>query len=264
MSGRRVALVTGATGGIGLATAQALARAGYALAITAPSADELDVAARSLPEGSFAITGDLGDLAFVASLSPAVRDRLGRIDLLVNNAAWRELRTMRHVTTESWERTLRICLTAPAFLARDVAATMLPGGVIVNVSSVMAHRGFGVATAYVAAKAGLDAVTRDLAVLYGPAGVRVIGVAPGAVDTAMSADYTADETAARMRAFSEQMIPAGRWASAAEIASAIVALASADLSYLNGTTVALDGGWSANLYPRELRERLFPPRDGTS
>jgi 3-oxoacyl-[acyl-carrier protein] reductase len=257
MSESRVALVTGASGGIGLATASALARAGYTLAVTAPTETDLEAASRALPAGTVAIAGDLGDLAFVASLAPAVCDRLGRIDLLVNNAAWRELRTMRDVTVASWERTLRVCLTAPAFLARDVAATMSPGGVVVNVSSVMAGRGFGVATAYVAAKAGLDAVTRDLAVLYGPAGVRVIGVAPGAVDTAMSADYAADEASRQMRAFSEQMIPAGRWARADEVAAAIVVLASDALGYLNGTTVALDGGWSANLYPRDLRERLL-------
>lgn len=257
MSSARVALVTGASGGIGLATATALARAGYALAVTAPTAADLEAASRALPAATVAIAGDLGDLEFVSSLARRVRDRLGRVDLLVNNAAWRELRTMRDVTTASWERTLRICLTAPAFLARDVAAGMSPGGVIVNVSSVMASRGFGVATAYVAAKAGLEAVTRDLAVLYGPAGVRVIGVAPGAVDTAMSADYPADEPARQMRAFSEQMIPAGRWARAEEVAAAIVACSSDAMGYLNGTTVALDGGWSANLYPRDLRERLL-------
>lgn len=256
MSQTRVALVTGASGGIGLATATSLARAGYTLAVTAPTATELDVASRALPPGTVAIAGDLGDLEFVASLAATVRERLGRIDLLVNNAAWRELRTMREVTMTSWERTLRICLTAPAFLARDVAAAMSPGGVIVNVSSVMADRGFGVATAYVAAKAGLDAMTRDLAVLYGSAGVRVIGLAPGAVDTVMSADYAEDEATRQMRSFSEQMIPAGRWARPDEVAAAIVALSSDAMSYLNGTTILLDGGWSANLYPRELRERL--------
>jgi 3-oxoacyl-[acyl-carrier protein] reductase len=186
---------------------------------------------------------------------------LGRIDLLVNNAAWREMLTMRRIDVASWERTLRVCLTAPAFLAREVAVGMESrgSGVIVNLSSIMAHRGLGVGTAYVAAKAGLDAVTRDLAVLYGPSGVRVIGIAPGAVDTALSADIaqaTDDNSDDGTRAFSEQMIPAGRWASAEEVARAIVMLSSSDLHYLNGTTIPFDGGWSAAIYPRSIREKM--------
>lgn len=260
MNDRTVALVTGATGGIGLATAAALANAGYRVAASGPTEETLCAARSALPPDALTLSADLADLSAVEGLAASVLREWGRIDLLVNNAAWRELRTMRDVSADSWDRTLRICLTAPAFLARSVAEKMSANrrGVIVNVSSVMAERSFGLATAYVAAKAGLDAVTRELAVLYGGQGIRVVGIAPGAVDTAMSADYAVDETAASVRQFSEEMIPNGRWARPEEIASAIVSVASDQWAYLNGTTISLDGGWSAALYPRTIRESLYP------
>lgn len=258
MTPERVALITGATGGIGLATAQALAAAGCRLAITGPEKAALQRAAAQLPATTIAIPGDLNDLQFVAALTSRVQESGVTIDLLINNAAWRDLRSLRDIDAAAWEKTLRICLTAPALLARDCAAAMASrgGGVIVNISSIMAQRGNGSATAYVAAKAGLDAVTRDLAVLYGSSGVRVVGVAPGAVDTAISADVADGEAARALRDFSEEMIPLGRWATPMEIARAVVAIASDDMAYLTGTTITLDGGWSAALYPGSLREKL--------
>ena len=257
MKHRRTALVTGATTGIGAAIAAELVAAGYRLCITGLDQAELSAAAATLPPDTFAVAGDLADTAFVQSLVPAVRAAGIEIDLLVNNAAWRDLRSMRDIDMDSWERTLRVCLTAPTFLARDVAKGMESrGGVIINISSITANRGYGGATAYIAAKAGLDAVTRDLAILYGGSGVRVIGVAPGAVDTALSADIADGDLAAAVRNFSVDMIPAGRWANPVEVARTVVALASDDFAYLTGTTITLDGGWSAALYPQSLRDKM--------
>lgn len=252
MKNRRVALITGAAGGLGQALTRDLASRGYELALT-------DLAApHALPSDAFFIDGDLSELSFVEGLVDRVVAQCGRIDLLVNAAAWRELLTLRTITPQSFEKTLRIGLTAPAFLARSAAAHMerQQRGVIVNVSSIMADRASGIAPAYVAAKGGLDALTRDLAVLYGRSGVRAVGVAPGAFDGPTSHDYGPADQA--LKTYSEQMIPLGRWATADEVARVIGWLASDEAAYISGTTVVIDGGWTASLYPRNISAQIMP------
>jgi 3-oxoacyl-[acyl-carrier protein] reductase len=170
---------------------------------------------------------------------------------------------MRRIGVESWERTLRVCLTAPAFLARWAAEVMLPRrkGVIINVSSIMAARAGGNAPAYVAAKAGLEGLTFELAALYGRWGLRVLAVRPGAIDTELSRDFrdpAGESLAADVRRWSEGEIPLGRWGRPEEIAAAIAMLASDDASYLTGTCVTLDGGWSINHLPRAMFQRMAP------
>src|SRR5262249_12134218 len=155
-------------------------------------------------------------------------------------AAWRELASMRRISVESWERTLRVCLTAPAFLARWAAEVMEQsgGGVIINISSIRAFQPDGVAAAYVAAKGGLDALTYDLASLYGRSGIRVVAINPGAIDTELSRDYSADSGESLtedLRRSSEDMIPLGRWGCPEDIARMIALVASDDAAYLTGT-----------------------------
>lgn len=272
MSTRRVAFVTGAAGGIGLATAAELGRRGYAVGMLDNQADRLAAATARMRTAGFDVlphSGDLADLAFAEAALRETASHWGRLDLLVNNAAWRELQTMRHISLESWERTLRVCLTAPAFLARWAAGIMEPqgGGVIINVSSIRSFQPDGLAAAYVAAKGGLDALTYDLAALYGRAGIRVVAVNPGAVDTALSHDY-ADPAGASvteaLRRSSEDQIPLGRWGRAEEIARLIAALASDDATYVTGTTIVVDGGWTRNGTPHSLKSRVAPEdfRDG--
>jgi 3-oxoacyl-[acyl-carrier protein] reductase len=205
----------------------------------------------------------VGDLTFSEAAVRETARQFGRLDLLVNNAAWRELVSMRRISLESWEKTLRVCLTAPAFLARTAAEIMEPQkcGVIVNVSSIRAFQPDGLAAAYVATKGGLDSVTCDLAALYGRSGIRVFGIAPGAVDTALSNDYTdaaGESITADLRRASEDDIPLGRWAKPEEIARLIAMLAGDEASYLTGTTIIVDGGWTHNGTPRSLKRRIAP------
>ena len=254
---RKVALVTGASRGIGAATAIEFAGRGYDLAITSNESSPLEAVAAQLKAAGarvFAIAGDLSEMSFVESIAGRVVESLGRIDVLVNNAAWRELVTMRQISLFSWEQTLRICLTAPAFLARSAARDMEKRrtGVIINVSSMMSVHASGIAPAYIAAKGGLDSLTYDLAALYGPAGIRVVAVNPGAVDTDLSKDYSAAdqlEFQQRLREWSEQMIPVRRWASPKEVGRFIAMIASDDASYVSGTTLTVDGGWSDHFQP---------------
>ena len=270
MGDKPVALITGAAGGIGSATALEFARRGYDLALTdVKPLDDVTPPCETSGASVFTLAGDLGDLAFCEQFVNESAAALGHVDVLVNNAAWRDLTTMREITPDAWDKTLRVCLTAPAFLARWAATHMEKRrrGVIINVSSIMAGLSWGLGPAYVAAKGGIDALTRDLAALYGPSGIRVLSISPGAIDTSLSVTKADDPTAAKVREWSEQMIPLGRWGQPAEVARAIAMLAGDDASYLSGASVVVDGGWSHQMYPYELKRALrpdqFPSKDVT-
>jgi NAD(P)-dependent dehydrogenase (short-subunit alcohol dehydrogenase family) len=254
-----VAIVTGAAGGIGAATAHALADAGHRVVLVDINETGLAEICKQLSIEPLAIAGDLSDMSFVASIVPRACERFGRVDALVNNAAWREIISMRRISVESWDKTLRICLTAPAFLARDAAAVMerQKQGVIINVSSLMSQQAAGIAPAYIASKGGIDALTYELASLYGPAGVRVVCLQPGAIDTELSRDVANEENPDDIRSFSDDMIMLGRWGRPEEIANVIAFLASDAASYINGTTLAVDGGWTRQHLPLSLKRRHF-------
>jgi NAD(P)-dependent dehydrogenase (short-subunit alcohol dehydrogenase family) len=266
MNDRPVALVTGSSTGIGAATVLQFALRGYDVVVTGPTEQPPEHSARQAQAAGanvIAIAGDLQDPGFSERLVNATVERFGRLDVLVNNAAWRELLTMREMTSESWEKTIRICLTAPAFLARRCAEQMEKRGrgAIVNVSSMMSQHASGIGSAYVAAKGGLESLTFDLAALYGPVGIRVTAVCPGAIDTQLSTDYrsaTGQSLEAESRKASENMIPLRRWGRPEEIAKVIVFLAGDDASYLTGTTVVVDGGWSTQLSPYDLKRLMKP------
>lgn len=262
----RVALLTGAAGGIGRATALELGRRGYALALVDCHAEKLDALTGELHELGIAALPLAGDLAELDFAEQAVRDtdsQLGRLDLLINNAAWRELASMRKISVESWERTLRVCLTVPAFMSRWAAEVMERSGrgVIINISSIRSFQPDGIAAAYVAAKGGLDALTYDLAALYGRMGIRVVAINPGAIDTELSRDYSDDSGESLtddLRRSSEDMIPMGRWGRPEDIARMIALVASDEAAYLTGTTVVVDGGWTRNGTPHSLKRRMAP------
>ena len=265
MASAPIAIVTGASRGIGAATALELARRGYGVTLVARDPDALAEATRAVQQcGADALTlaGDLADLQFAESVVGTTMERWGRIDVLVNNAAWREVATMRTLSIESWERTVRICLTTPAFMARWTAVHMEArgSGVIVNISSMMSQAASGFSPAYVACKGAMDSLTYELAALYGPAGIRVVAVNPGAIDTAMSRGLSEDDVQADedVRRFSEDMIMLRRWGTSEEIARAIAWVASEEASYLTGTTITLDGGWLHHHFPHSLKKKQFP------
>ena len=266
MNENLVALITGASQGIGAATAIEFAARGHHVALLARNRVALEETAARCAEhgvGTLVLAGDVGDLEWAENAVAQIVEEWGRVDVLVNNAAWREVVTMRQISLASWEKTLRICLTAPAFLARWCAANMQAraSGVIVNVSSINALQAAGLAPAYAAAKGGLDALTYELGALYGSRGIRVVGLSLGAVDTEMSADYPGaqgEQLAADLRDFAEGMIPLRRYASAEEAARTIATLASADASYVHGTNVVADGGWTRHHFSHDLKRRQMP------
>ncbi len=261
MNRRPVAIITGASRGIGLATALELAERGYDLALLAMEADELAAAAAEAQRRGAETTclpGDLADLDYGRQAVEQTAQRYGRIDALVNNAAWRQIVSMRQITVESWEKTMRVCVTAHAFLSRWAAEHMerQGRGAIVNITSMMARQAAGICPAYIAAKGALNALTYELASLYGPGGVRVVAVAPGAIDTEMSRDLADDSTTRSLRQYSQQVISLGRWGSPAEIAALVAFLVSDAASYITGTVITADGGWHHNHMPLSLRRQM--------
>lgn len=266
MNSRKVALITGGSKGIGAETAVEFARRGYHVAITARSEEKLhQTAARVRDAGGEAmvLAGDLADLNLVQSFVEQAAARFGRIDVLVNNAAWREVVAMRDISIESWERTIRIGLTAPAFLAKWAAVHMekIGGGVVINVSSIQSEAPAGISPAYTASKGGLDTLTYDLALMYGPRNIRVVAINPGGIDTEVNDEYASpegDSAAKEVRAASEAMIALGRWGTAPEIAKTIVWLAGDEASFITGTCLFADGGNQHCYFPLSVRKRLLP------
>lgn len=268
MTDRKVAIVTGASRGIGAETAVLFAERGYDVALLARSADGLEQTAtrvRTAGGNALVLPTDLADVTAGQAAVQRAADYFGRVDALVNNAAWREILTMRQMTVESFEKTLRVCVTTPAFMTATAAAVMEKQGtgVVVNVSSIQSNLAAGIGTAYVAAKGAIDAMTYDLATLYGPKGIRVVAINPGAIDTDMGSDYPtgdgdSEDPNTTLRRHSEDMIPLKRWAQPIEVAKAIVWLASDEASYVTGTTFVVDGGWSHQISPYSLKARMFP------
>ncbi|NND31255.1 MAG: SDR family NAD(P)-dependent oxidoreductase, partial [Saprospiraceae bacterium] len=188
----RVAIVTGASRGIGKSIALKLLEKQYFTCVVSDDSEELTQAfAGVLPDHILIIAGDLIDLDFAQKVVDRTLERWGRIDVLINNAAWRVVETLRTMSIENWEKTIRVCLTTPAFLAKWVAPCMenQKSGVIVNISSIMANLPGGTGAAYIAAKGGILSLTYELAALLGPSGIRVVAVSPGNIKTRLSEEF---------------------------------------------------------------------------
>lgn len=264
----KVAIISGASRGIGYDTARKFAEQGYRLTLVAREENDLrnlqTVIGRQFGSEVLIQAGDLSDPTYWNVLVENTVHQWGRIDVLVNNAAWRTIETMHTIGLAEWEKTLRICLTAPAFLTKYVAETMAKqpsGGVIINVSSVMSQRTGGYSPAYVASKGALESLTYELATCYGRQKIRVIGVNPGNVKTAMSANYRdgdGNDISNRLEAEVNDMTPLGRAGNSEEIANLIVWLASDKASFVTGTTILADGGFSHNFNSYSTKKLQFP------
>jgi NAD(P)-dependent dehydrogenase (short-subunit alcohol dehydrogenase family) len=264
----KVALITGASKGIGRQAALSFAESGYQTAIVATNLQELQLLKEEIEDTfgtqCFICNGDLSDFNFVSSIVTSTCDYFGSIDVLINNAAWRSVETMRTMSLENWEQTLRICLTAPAFLAQSCARQMEKArirGCIINLSSVMSDRAGGNSPAYVACKGAIESLTRELAVTYGPNGIRVVCVRPGYIDTSMSTDYQSeqgDNVSSHMIKELLDFIPAGRGGTVIDIANALVWLSSEKAGYISGSSITIDGGLTSNFNSYSTKKLQFP------
>lgn len=237
------ALVTGASRGIGRATALALADAGADVAVNyAHSKDAADEVVRLIEakgRKARAYVGDIGDAATVESFVAAAEADFGHIDILVNNAAINRDRSFTKMTPKDWEDVIQTDLNGPFYVTHAVAPKMAERGQgrVIFVTSMVGQIGaFGQAN-YGAAKAGLIGLTRTLAREYARKNVLVNAVAPGYTET----DMTSGIPEKVLEAIKQQ-IPLGRMAKAEEIAGAIVFLAGPHATYITGQVVSVNGG----------------------
>jgi len=261
-----VAIITGASRGIGRALAEKYAREGFNLTLVADAEEELQETASILDnnESCLILCGNLENDGFLKEIIDRTFQKWGRIDILVNNAAWRTVETLKSMSLDTWEKTLRVCLTAPAFLGKMAAEKMEQnntGGVIINLSSIMAERAGGTSPAYVASKGALLSLTYEMAALYGPSRIRVLAVCPGNVVTQMSQDYTderGENISQRLKEEMEGMTPLRRSAAPQEVADAVYWLSSEKAAFMTGTSLVIDGGFSHNFNSYKAKRLQFP------
>src|SRR6185437_3671498 len=241
---QKVALVTGAARGIGLAVAKRFLADGWRVALLDIEHDLLRGAVAGLanPDSTMALDCDVSDADAVAAAITAMSRRFGRLDALVNNAGIAVFAPLLETSNQDWRRILAVNLTGP-FLCTKAAAPLMRehGGAIVNVTSISAVRASTLRSAYGTSKAGLAHLTKQLAVELASLGIRVNGVAPGPVETAMAkAVHTAE-----IRADYHDAIPLNRYGLEEELAEAIFFLSSDRASYITGQILAVDGGFDA-------------------
>lgn len=238
----KVAIVTGAARGIGLAIAQRFVKEGAHVALADWLADDVKAEAAALGSSALAVPTDVGDAGEVRRLVERTVERFGRLDCMVANAAVQAEIPFLDLTEEEFDRVIRVNLKG-AFLCGQTAARQMvkagSGGTIINMSSVNAVVAHPVLVHYAASKGGIAMLTKGMAVSLAPHGIRVNGIGPGTVNTPINANFFG------MPGMVERFLmrtPLGRIAEADEIASVAVFLASDDASYVTGTTIYADGG----------------------
>lgn len=235
----RTALVTGATGGIGGAIARALHAQGASVALSGTKSDRLDALAGELGERAHAVRCDLADRAQVEALLPQAEAALGHVDILVNNAGLTRDNLFMRLKDEEWDDVIAVDLTAAFRLARAAVRGMMRRrfGRIIGIASIVGVTGNAGQGNYAAAKAGMIGMSKALALEVASRGITVNCVAPGFVTTAMT-----DALTEKQREAALARVPAGRLGVAADIAAAVVYLASAEAAYMTGQTLHVNGG----------------------
>lgn len=241
----RVAVVTGASSGIGARTASTLDRLGATVVACARRTDRLETLTSGMGNGH-ALTVDLGVDGANAALIDQVVERFGRVDVVVANAAVSRVAPALRESTSTFLEQLAFDVAGPFELARTAATAMRTagrGGSIVMVGSVVAHRiQTGVPTAgYTAAKSALVGLTRELAAQWARYGIRVNAISPGLFPTEMTADLVESDA---LRSEAEARIPLGRIGRLEELDGPLAFLCSDASAYVTGHALVVDGGWS--------------------
>ena len=243
----QVAIVTGASSGIGYGCATKLAQMG--MAVVGAGRDEARLAELEKeigdPDRVATIAVDLTVDDAPARIVDLAMQRWGHINFLVNNAGVGSPKPLHETDDESLDYFLGLMLRAPFRLARDVIPHMPPGSAIINVTSTFAVVGGLRGGAYSAAKGGLTSLTLHIACQYGPQGIRCNAVAPGVTLTPMVAQRLEDD---RFRKINTEMTPHQRLGKVDDIASTVAFLCSDGAEFINGQTIVVDGGWSSTKY----------------
>jgi 2-deoxy-D-gluconate 3-dehydrogenase len=242
----KVAIVTGASRGLGKAMAIGLAEAGADVALVAStSCDDAAKQIRALGRKSVCIQADLLKSDVVPRIVETTVKELGRIDILVNNAGIIRRATILDFTEKDWDEVIQINQKSLFFLSQAAAKQMVKqgqGGKIINIASMLSFQGGIRVAAYTAAKSAVVGLTRIMANEFASMGINVNAIAPGYMETDNTAALRAD---AKRNAEILARIPAGRWGAPEELQGAVVFLASGASDYMHGYALAVDGGWLA-------------------
>jgi Dehydrogenases with different specificities (related to short-chain alcohol dehydrogenases) len=229
----KVAIITGATSGIGLATARVLKREGWSLSLVGRKTEAI--------EGEFKedliIKADISDPQVAEDIAKKTVEKFGRLDALINNAGQTLDKPLLRITAEDLENHFRTNLFSAFLLSKSALRYFKDGGVIVNVSSVVAIIGNSWQTAYSASKAALIALTKSLAKEMGSRGIRVVAVAPGFIETPMT-----EGLPEQVKKKYLENIPLRRFGKPEEVAEVIAFLVSDKASYISGQVIVVDGG----------------------
>jgi 2-dehydro-3-deoxy-D-gluconate 5-dehydrogenase len=243
----KVALVTGASVGLGQAMALALAEAGATVAAHCHYENEADETCSRIEKNgrkTFAVSGDMSDKNVPRKLIDEVIEKFGRIDILVNNAGMIRRTPAVDFSEEDWAAVLEVNLSSVFRLSQAAGKKMIEQGAgkIVNIASLLSFQGGITVPAYTASKSGVAGLTKAFANEWAKHNINVNAIAPGYMATNNTTALRADET--RNRQILER-IPAGRWGEAEDLAGAVVFLSSSASDYLQGHILIVDGGWMA-------------------
>ncbi len=235
----KTALVTGASGGIGGAIAKALHGAGATVGLSGTRLEPLEALAAELGDRVHVLPCNLSDAEAVNALPKQAVEAMGRVDILVNNAGITRDNLVMRMSEDEWAQVLEVNLTSTFRLCKGVLRGMMKArwGRIVNISSVVGTTGNPGQANYAAAKAGMVGMSKSLAYEVASRGITVNAIAPGFIETAMTAKLSDDQKSAILG-----QIPTGRMGTPEEIAAGVVFLASAEAGYVTGTTLHLNGG----------------------
>jgi 3-oxoacyl-[acyl-carrier protein] reductase len=238
----KVAVVTGASQGIGRDTALALAEAGAKVAVAARTEEKLDALAAEISAAggeAFAVKMDVADAGQVKAGFRQILEKFGRLDILVNNAAITRDGLAMRMKADDWDAVIRTNLTGAHLCIQQALPTMMKAraGRIINIASVVAQMGNAGQSNYVAAKAGLIGLTKAIAIEISSRSITVNAVAPGFIETSMT-DVLEDKVKEELKT----RIPLGRMGSARDVAAAIVFLASDEAGYITGHVLDVNGG----------------------
>lgn len=241
----KIAVVTGASRGLGKAMATGLAKAGADIVVT----DILDITEtvgeiKKLGREALGVRVDVSKKEDIETMVKQTIEKFGRIDILVNNAGIFRVSPAEMMKEEDWDKVIAVNLKGQFLCAQEVGKQMIKqkSGKIINMASIAGKFAFAQSVAYNASKAGVILLTKTLAVEWGKYNIQVNAICPGVFATAMTEDFLKDENFLQMM---KTRVPLARYGEPKELVGAVVYLASKDSDYMTGHALVIDGGWTA-------------------